>query len=293
MEIRSYLPSAQFTVLLLAVALSAGLVWGTQRFTNPPTYGSSVEISPLPADDSAWRDELLALGGSSTPPEVPGNVFSLVSAAQTGNLTESVGRSLLLSLSAAQAENRANDENAQLDILSSALAQTGSPSKQTYAQTDLKVVADSSASLRAYGNGVMEAVRDHEKASWGIVAQAVGLAVDNGDSSQAAVIKAAAEDYRALAKELAALSVPQSFAALHVHLLNNFSAEADACEDMASILTDPLRGLRGFQNYQALTADVVSVFTALRDGLSRSGILFTKDEPGYSWNLLKSSSQTL
>ena len=288
MEIRSYLPSAQFTVLILAVALSGGLVWGAERLTRPPSYAVGIKADVLATEDSVWRGQLLALA-SSTAPEVPGDVASLLEAAHTENLTESVGRTLLLNLSAAQAENMTNDENAQDDIVSAALREVTASPRAAYATADLTLTADSETSLRAYGNGVITAVGQHPAASWGVVAQAAALAVDTNDPSHEKTLLAAAADYRALAKSLAELSVPQSLASLHLRMVNDFAAEGDACADIAAVLSDPLRGLRGFETYQALVNDVVTVFTTLRSVFSQNGILFTKDEPGYSWTLLQSS----
>jgi len=286
--IRTYLPSAQFAVLIGAVALSAGLVYAAQRFTQPPSYSAALTTDSGAAENSLWQEELLAIAGSSTPPGAGGDVNALITAAQTKNLTESVGRTLLLNLSAAQGQGMTNDEPTQNAILSAALNQVASTSAPAYTIGNLIVVTDSPETLRAYGNGVMAAVNAHPKASYPRVALAIGAAVDNSDASQGAVLLAAAADYRALAKELATLPVPASLQIQHVNMINNFAAEANACADMAAILPDPLRGLQGFQNYQAKITDNMAVFTSIGATLSNNGILFSKDEPGSAWATLRS-----
>lgn len=291
MTIRPYLPSATFSLIVGAVALSAGLVYAAELITRPPSPPAFVTAGGLiAADDTAWRAELLSLTGSTTPPTAVGDVSSLLAQAQTQNLTDSVGRSLLLKLSAAQGQGMANDESTQENIVLSALSQISNVSSQAYAAADFSLVADSPESLRSYGNGVMRAIGAHELASYQSVAVALGRIVDTNDASQSAVLSAAAGDYRALAKDLAALKVPESFAALHLSMVNTFAAEGGACADMAVLLSDPLRGLSGFQKYQALTAENLRVFTSLNTAFANNGILFTKDEPGYSWNLLRSGS---
>lgn len=289
MNIRPYLPSAQFSVLIAAVALSAGLVYAAERSTQPPSYAASIAAGgDLPADDTSWRQELLSLSGSSTPVDNSGDISTLLAKAQTKNLTESVGRTLLLNLSAAQGQGMSNDEPTQTSILSAALTQIASSSAPSYAATDLSVVADSPEALRAYGNGVMRAVNAHGQASYPRVAVAIGAAVDNRDASQAVVLSAAAADYRVLARDLSLLAAPASLESAHLRMVNNFAAEADAVSDMAAILPDPLRGLQGFQNYQARVADNISVFTALSAALSNNGIIFSASEPGSAWSTLHS-----
>lgn len=287
MTIRTYLPSAQFSVLIGAVALSAGLIYAAQRFTQPPSYSAAITAGSFAADDSAWQEELLAVAGSSTSPNAGSDVSSLITAAQTKNLTESVGRTLLLNLSAAQGQGMTNDEPTQNAILSAALNQIAPTSAPAYAVGDFSITADSPDAMRAYGNGVMRAINAHPKASYPRVALAVGAAAENNDTSQGAVLSGAAADYRALAADLANLPVPASLAIQHLAIVNNFAAEANACADMAALVPDPLRGLQGFQNYQALVAQNMGVFISIGTTLSNNGILFSKDEPGSAWATLR------
>jgi hypothetical protein len=58
--------------------------------------------------------------------------------------------------------------------------------------------------------------------------------------------------------------------------------------DLQAIFADPLRGLAGFQLYQALNDETSRLFINIAQEFNQNGILFNKDEAGYAWPMLLS-----
>ena len=57
---------------------------------------------------------------------------------------------------------------------------------------------------------------------------------------------------------------------------------------MEAVLDDPIRGLTGLQKYKTMGDEAGRVFINIAQALNKSGILFSKDEPGALWTKLVS-----
>lgn len=297
MSIASYLPSSKFAVMVGALVLSGSLVLGAQAVTHRP-QGSFAQVQPADqtsavSTDPNWQqtlDEIQASSGVSLPktPD-PQSVNALVASAKTDNLTDTVGRTLFIKLTDAKAQGLGGDAPTQDALIAQALAAAGTNSTPAYTMADLTLVPQSKATLHAYGNDFMSANFSHPDASAWAVMLAVGYAVDYGDPAKLAPLPAAAKAYGALAKDLAAIPVPDTLAPLHVKVINDFLAMRAAIADMQTVLSDPLRGMRGVQQFTSSSDEASRVLTTLSGTFGTNGILFTKDEPGAEWSAFVSS----
>jgi hypothetical protein len=53
---------------------------------------------------------------------------------------------------------------------------------------------------------------------------------------------------------------------------------------MGALISDPLRGVAAIQRYTSAMNEAGRVLTSIAQTLNKDGILFTKDEPGSTWN---------
>jgi hypothetical protein len=224
-------------------------------------------------------------------PEAPSEdaIQNLLAQAQSSNLTDSVGRSLLVKLTSAGVQGLGSDIPTQETIISEATAQMNASLPAATPATLNKVEATPD-SLRDYGNGVILAIAHHPKANTEETLSAVGKATDSQSSASLPALKTTEGEYRALAQELQALPVPTTLAPLHGQVVQNFFAIADCFADMQDVISDPLRGLTAIQRYQALVDEQGRLLTNIGEALQKGGILFSKDEPGSAWGTLLSAT---
>lgn len=293
MSLLSFLPSAQFVLIVVSITLSLGLVVGAERFTRQENTAriAPAEVS-TPAELSDWQrqlEEIQALSGLALPePPDEEAYLTLLEAAQSPNVTESVSRSLLINLSNASAQGLGSDLPTQEQLVAQALQHL--PTESTsYTLGDLSVIIGSKEALRTYGNAVMVTLQRYPAANAGEALRAVGLAVDQDDMTHFKKLTPIREAYRAIALELLELPVPQTLSPLHLAIANNFSAMARSLADAEATPTDPLRGLVGMQRYQLLLEETERVFTTIAQQLNSSAILFNKDEPGNAWSVFLSA----
>jgi hypothetical protein len=295
MNIGRYAPSAQFTGIALSVLLSAGLVYGAERYTHPPVATAQIQSDQNTAqtsDSSNWEAALYASqaanASSSLVAPSPNMVNQFLAAAKSPNLTDTVARTILVNLSNAKSQGLGDDIPTQDQIISTAASQVASaqPQISNYAYADLKIVASSKNTLHTYGNGVMSALIAEPQASEQATLLAIDKIVEGGDKSQTATLATIGAAYKAIAINLAAVPVPQTLAPLQLQAINNFLALSATYENMQAISSDAVRGLAGLQAYENLMGANALVFTNIAQSLNKDGILFTKDEPGSAWGTL-------
>lgn len=297
-QLREYLPSAKFALMVGSVFVSAGLVIAAQAVTRPHTSSftvgtdtTSVYGTVQNADWMKTLQDIQAQNPSSNLPAVPNpnSVQDLLQAATTPNLTETIGRTLFINLANAKSQGLGGDIPTQDALIANATAQInqdrGTP---TYASSDLTSTPSSAGSLHTYGNAVMAILLKHPKASVRDTLIAIGYATDTNDQKKLADLGDIGKEYGAMAEDLAKVSVPMTLVPLHLQIVNDFTRVADTYTDMQQVLSDPLRGLSALQLYQSLINETGRVFTTIATGFSKNGILFNTDEPGNAWNLLLS-----
>jgi hypothetical protein len=290
MSLASYLPSSKFAVMVGALAISGGLVVGAQYLTHKPLTGVLAADANAPAvQTSDWEQALRDVEAQSgvVAPQAPSadTVNTLLNAAQSENLTEKVGRSLLVNLSSQSAQGLGQDAPTQDQLIAQAAAQIAAETTANpYTSADITLAAQSKTALRAYGNAVMEALLSHPGASVSDTYLAVGQASDGQSQTPLSTLKGIGAQYQAIADALLGTAVPPTLKPLHLELVNDYASMAATYPDMETILTDPLRGIAGVQRYTSLTDEAKRVLTSIAGSLDKEGIIFTKDEPGGNWS---------
>ncbi len=297
MNVGRYAPSAQFTTIVLSLFLSAGLVYGAERVTNPPPATVAVDSAQTPAqqsDSANWEAALYAIQAANASTSLstpnPQTVQQMLAAVQSPNLTDSIGKTILINLSSAQSQGMGDDVPTQDQIIAAATAQikTEQASTTSYTAADLTIVPVSDASLSAYGNGVMQALSAYPDASEQATLLSIDYAVEGGDKTQGPKLASIGAAYQAAAIALLAVPVPQTLVPLHLQIVNSFVSISATYADMQNVSSDPIRALVGLKTYESLMDEGARVFTNVAQELSKDGILFTKDEPGSAWSLFLS-----
>lgn len=299
MRVKKYLPSAQFILMVSALALSAGLVFAADFFTKPKPITSVVAAdtsagTSTPAINQNWEATLYdiqaqqGVGSLPTPPD-QNTVDALRQAAQTSNLTDSIGRTLLVNLTNAKAQGLGDDIPTQNQLIAEATKQLQTNTTPTYTKDDLNTVPDSTATLHAYGNAlVLVLVQNSKENKVYQTLYAVGYAADNNSATELKKLSSIEASYRALVKNLLATPVPQTLEPFHLAIVNDFAQIADTYPDIESMVGDPLRGLAGLQKYQSLGDETDRMFINIAQTFGKDGILFSTGEPGRAWGALLS-----
>jgi hypothetical protein len=294
MNIGRYLPSAQFMVIVGSIALSGGLVLAAQQYTHPLPANPSLATAPtqqaIPTGD--WLAALQDIEGSkvdaaaqNTEPDAQ----TLLDAAVSSNVTDTVARTLLVNLSAAKAQGLGSDIPTQDKLIAQAASQIPQGrNAPAYTNADLTLSPNTPAAQKAYGNAVISAVAAHPDASYNNTLYAIGTSTDNNNAALLSMLAPIGKDYDSLARALVEVPVPPVLAPLHLQIINNLAAMAGTYADLQAIFADPLRGLAGFQLYQALNDETSRLFINIAQEFNQNGILFNKDEAGYAWPMLLS-----
>lgn len=292
MRVASYLPSQQFSFIVVSVALSAGLILGAKYYTEPHNTSNNLSTTE-PTQETDWQSALDAVQATAPGlPDAPSEdvVNEFLEASQSDNLTSSVARSLFINLSTAKSQGLGGDIPTQDQLVATAASQaTKQEAPNAYTLDDIRQVSQDSQSQKAYGNAVMRIMTSNPKASVEDTYIYLAQVTDTGDQKSLERIGDIGDAYTSLARQLSEVSVPTTLAPLHVKVVNDFAAAGTALHDVEKLATDPLLALQGLQNYQALQAEAARVLTTLAEQLRKNGILFTKDEPGSAWSVFLSS----
>ncbi len=296
MDIRRYAPSAQFTVITFSVLFSAGLVYAADLVVHPKEAPASLSATVAPAqpsDSAGWEAALYQIQANNASTSLsapdPGAVQQMLAAAQSNNVTDTVAKTLLINLSSAKSQGLGSDIPTQDQILAAAQAQIKSQvSLQLYTLAKLNKVPDTKDSLHSYGNALIQVFSAHPSASQVDTFTAIGAAVDSQNKAQLQKLVSIKAGYAALTADLAAMPVPQTLAPFHLGIVNDFVRITASYDDMQAMISDPIRGIQGFQTYQSSLTDSGKMFTSVAQNLSKDGILFNKDEPGSAWSAVLS-----
>ncbi len=296
MSLSRYLPSVQFSVIALSLFLSGGLVYAAEYMAHPKAAPASLAAATTPtqgSDAASWEAALYEIQANNASTSLsapnPQTVQQMLAAAQSNNVTDTVAKTLLINLSNAKSQGLGSDVPTQDQIIAAAQAQIKSQAAlKLYSLGELARVADTNASLHAYGNALIQVFNSHPAASQADTFTAIGTAVDTQSKAELQKLVAIKAGYAALTADLAALPVPQTLAPFHLSIVNDFVRVTASYDDMQAMITDPLRGIQGFQTYQSALSDSGRMFTSIAQNLSKDGILFTKGEPGSAWSAILS-----
>ncbi|MDB5225656.1 MAG: hypothetical protein JWL87_608 [Candidatus Adlerbacteria bacterium] len=277
-------------VVVGALAISGGAVAAAQYYASSKNAPAVLASAENAFQDDEWERALAQIQAESgiSLPDTPsqGTIETLIADAQSDNLTDSIGRSLLVRLTNAGVQGLGDDIPTQDSIVAEAIGRINASQIAPKAPT-LTLVESSDLTLRAYGNAVMQVFAGHPKAS----SEATYVAMAGAaDTAQLAALAPIGREYKAIADELAALEVPRTLSPLHSQVVQNIYGIAAAYPDMSKAIDDPLRGVAALQKYQALMGEAGRILTNIAEALKKGGILFTKDEPGAAWDTFLSAS---
>lgn len=291
MSPRRYLPSAQFLVIVGSLLIAGGTVAGAQYYISSKNAPSALTSAGLEASRQEWEEslaEIQAESGIGLPqaPD-PEAINSLITQAQSSNLTDSIGRSILARLTAANAQGLGDDIPTQDSIIAEASARV-SASVAAVQPPAITQVEPTEESQRTFGNGVMAAMGRHPAANSNDTMGIIAKATDTRITAPLSGLTAIGQEYGALARDLSLVPVPTTLAPLYQQVVRNIAAIATLYEDMKEVVDDPIKGLAAVQQYQELMAQTGEVLTNIAQTLKNGGILFSKDEPGSAWEIFLS-----
>jgi hypothetical protein len=278
--------------MVCSLALAGGAVSAAHYYTS--SHGAPASLAATDATAAGdWQDDLASVQAQSgvTLPDAPSEdtVTTVLKNAESKNLTDTVGRQLLVKLANAGTQGLGDDIPTQDTIVAEAAAQINT-SVSSRPPPSITTTESTPLSLRAYGNEVITIMDSHPKANSGDTLLTLAKATDVRDASLLAPLTGIGLEYRALAADLAAEPVPATLAPLHKQVVANFSLMADTYPDMLLVVDDPLRGLAALQQYEQLLSETGRVLTNMAQALKNGGILFSKDEPGAAWDIFLSAS---
>ena len=294
-----YLPSKQFSFIALSLILSIGLVYTADAFTKPP-HGGSVAVDTKTVvntnSNSNWQaslDAVQAQSGTSLPAAPDQNVVNgLLQAAQSSNLTDTISRTLLVNITNAKQQGLGDDIPTQTQIVNTAMSQiNATASPKNYTAADLDVVTTTSASQHDYGNAVMSLLIQNSNGEYAKTMMIIDDVTSKNDGTELVQLPALQKKYQLIAKGLAALPVPKTLEPFHLELVNDYQNLAASYTAMQTLISDPIGGLAGLQQYNTLTQDAGQMFINIAQQFDKNGILFNKDEPGATWGILLQAQQ--
>ena len=286
MSLRDILPSRKFSAVVGSMLLACLLVIIANAVTQPPKLPhAQLASGSNTGSNASWQatlDTIQAQQASRLPtPPDPTTVQNLLQGAQTANLTDSIGRSLLINVTDASAQGLGADQPTQDQLVTAAMQQIQNVATQSkqYTSSDLTVTADSTTTIHAYANALAVTLAKHPHASMAEALNIFGEAI-NGQTQQLAQLSTIAKAYEALATDLVGIPVPQSIAQYHLKAVNDDEIMAGSFVHMEAVGSDPLRGLAGLQIYNNAAQDEQGMFINIAQVFAKDGILFTKDDPG-------------
>jgi hypothetical protein len=88
-------------------------------------------------------------------------------------------------------------------------------------------------------------------------------------------------DYANFALELRKVKVPSGLANTHLLIVEGYEGMALGLSGMITMASDPFMGAGGYQGYMIYRVQVTDAFAVLVTEVTKRGITFTKDDPGY------------
>ncbi len=167
------------------------------------------------------------------------------------------------------------------DIVTS-INEKGKNLPDTYTLSQIKTVSETNENLKTYGNAVGNILKSSEETikegNTSVLILARGLKASDNDifNELDPLIKKNKAEALALLK----LSTPKYTASLHLALINSIENVAFAIGNLKFVISDPVRGLIGMQQYKTAVQEAESAREKVRDHLENSGIVFSQTEKG-------------
>ncbi len=292
----SIMPSGRFVSLAGALLVSAVLIFAVYSLTQPShSHKATLEVdaSASVADNNSWQQEFASSSIVQNANDLDTQAQQLIQAASTSNLTDSIGRALVINYAAAQGQGLGSDQFTQGKIAQQALSQIQGAQTLAahYSASDITTVPSSAATLYTYGNALIKTIMAHPQTSFNSTMTAVGLVADHSNPTTIAKISAIQKEYNALAKDVANLPTPATLVGFAAQLANDYADMGDSVAVMQGISIDPTKGLLGMQDYNVLYTSNQQLFVNIGAVLRGQGIIFNKNDTGVIWNNVMTQAQ--
>lgn len=170
----------------------------------------------------------------------------------------------------------------QADIVSRTLLSGNSAANIStqYTQKNIIVVPDTTAAYFDYGNAVGQIFISNSTGSNETELSVLENALATGNPDDLEKISGMIEIYKKIITALLKVKTPQTLSALHIRMINDYNTVISADEGMRSVLTNPLAGFQGLQNYIQTATDLGTTLSAIRSKISEQGIEYTSTQSG-------------
>jgi len=251
-------------------------LWGTNA-QDPDTDGDGTtdgdEISQkrnplIPGPDDILEEEIIADAVQENQNGAP--------LSETDELTrEFIRQYVLLSQSG-------NADQATIDALAKEFSEKSleSVNLNKYRSSHMYTVTSNKETLKAYGNILFTAL--NKSTADGVTEMDIFKQIfEENKFDEIEKLDESVELYENIERELLLMQVPIIVSPYHLDLVNSFYAIGYAIEEIKSIESDPIRGLRGTTIYRENAEEVTSTLNTVVDLLVNQGVEFEKEDPGY------------
>ncbi len=291
---KKYLPSKNFTVVVLFLALILGLFFGIKEtisyFKNRKinkdgkvvemTVGGIIQKDSNDNGIADWEEYLWGLNPNKNGDENKAFILekkkSLLQNSEITNpddsalITENemLSREFFATIISLQQTGNLNEESMQ--SISESIGQTveAKPLENIYSQDQITMVTDSETANKNYYASFVALANKYENNDIGSELTLISQGIGNNDPQALFAAKTVASAYRSFGQELLTIKTPGAIANIHLSLANNYEKTAQSIEDLTQILIDPIIGMRAIINYKqysdALVSDIEKISEILQ-----------------------------
>lgn len=265
-----------FAICVIAVGGVAYSVYGQSigknLVQNTDSPLSVVTETSAPVANTDWQKQFLNN-------EVSGGTFKatnkteLVETEENLTATDQLGREFFAKYATLKQSGLTSDPqvvgNAILQVAKDSVNGLNGP--KTYSEKDLAVVANTQASLSAYGRFLLAAFQDHmPKENEAIVAN---QAFQNNDMGYLTNIDPIIAGYKDMLAYLLNIPVPQPLLQYHITLTNGVSISLYNAESFRHMDVDPVRGLSAISLEMIGLQNIASAFASIQSYFVSAGVL--------------------
>ncbi len=193
--------------------------------------------------------------------------FNNPASSDTDNVSDRFTQLALANYVNLQTNGASDDETAQAVVsnLATQAAMTGHV--DAYSLSDIKTFPDSDkVAVKNYGNSFAKI----ENASISLLAKSTDLTTT-------------AKIYEKTSEQLLQIPAPQSVESLHLQEINYLHNMSLDFQDFINYENDPVKSALAMNQLQTMQGSGSDIYTGLSNYFKTSGIIFSKDDPGYKW----------
>jgi cytochrome c-type biogenesis protein CcmH/NrfF len=288
---KKYLPSKNFFVIVLFIAVVLILIFTTRLFinffknkeinkNNPTqlTVGSIIQKDSNNNEIPDWEEYLWGLDPYTKGKENKAFIMSkkesgiqrgLYSVDDSESITENamLSRQFFATIMSLQQTGQVDEETIQSLSESIGKEIKTTPLKDTYTKEMLNIKADSVESDTAYFVAFANLFKKYENRDIGKELTLISQGIVNHDQQALYSVASIISAYREFSEELIKIPVPSSAAMTHLSLANNYEKTAQSIEGLMVVISEPIIGMRSLLNYKKYTDNIKVDFDVLSKAL--------------------------